>query len=64
MFKQLTLFDETDDITVLRIELRAMRETSEKVRKSLYARHNELAKMYLELNQRLDIIERNICHGR
>jgi hypothetical protein len=37
------------------------KNSSDKVRKSLFARHNELAKMYVDLHNRLDIIERNIC---
>lgn len=36
-------------------------ESSNKVRKSLFARHGELAKMYLDLSNRLEIIEHNIC---
>ena len=38
--------------------------SSDKVRKALFARHGELAKMYLEIHSRLEVIERNICHGK
>lgn len=64
---QLDLFVESES-TPIEKELNYIKEialltkgSADKVRKGLYARHNELAKMYLELHQRLDVIERNIC---
>jgi hypothetical protein len=38
-------------------------ESAGKVRRGIFARHGELAKMYLELSSRLEVIERNICRG-
>ena len=37
------------------------KDSTEKVRRSLYARNNELEKKCLDLNERLAIIERYIC---
>lgn len=51
------------DLEICRQEVAAVRKSCDKVRKGLFARHGELAKMYMDLNQRLDIIERNICRG-
>jgi hypothetical protein len=40
------------------------RESSDKVRKCIFARYGELAHKYMELHNRMDIIERNICNGK
>ena len=72
---QLDLFQDLDvplrdDAKIMR-ELNEVRQialdtyrSSDKVRKALVARHGELAKMYLEIHSRLEVIERNICHGK
>ncbi len=64
---QLDLFRELES-TPMEKEINYIKEiamltkgSADKVRKSLFARHNELAKMYIELHLRLDVIERNIC---
>lgn len=61
---QLDLFQKPSEIELVRMELEEVRESSSKVRKALFARHNELAKLYLELHNRLEVIERNICHEK
>lgn len=53
-------FFQTDE-EILNYEIRKIKESTDKVRKGIFARHNELAKMYLELSDRLTIIERNLC---
>lgn len=58
---QLDFFQEHDEVSVLKNELEKVRASSEKVRKALFARHGELAKNYLDLLQRLEVLERNIC---
>lgn len=67
---QLDLFQEEISNTQVLRELNHVKElartTSEsatKVRKGIFARHGELAKMYLDLSSRLEIIERNLCRG-
>lgn len=61
---QLDLFQEYSEEDHLRNEVKKIRESSEKVRRGIFARHNELSKLYLELNYRLELIERNICRGK
>lgn len=45
------------------IELETLRKTLDKVRKGTYARLNELAKENVDLKDRLEILEKNICKG-
>jgi len=64
MLLQLDLFEEKTFEELLQEEIKHMKESNDKVRKSLFARHAELAKSYIELHQRLEIIERNICQKK
>ena len=38
-----------------------IRGSTEKVRKSMFAKHGELYRQYMELNTRMQLIERHIC---
>lgn len=60
---QLDLF-EPDEVSLLRSEVIKVRSSNEKVRKSLLAKNGELMKMYLDLEERIKIIERNICQKK
>ncbi len=60
---QLHFFPE-DEVVTLRMEVQKYKETTDKMRKALFARHGELAKNYLDIHQRLEILERNICQGK
>ena len=62
---QLELFphDKKNEIEFLKDEVKTVKESSDKVRKSLFARHGELARKYSELSERLQILEKNICYG-
>jgi len=51
---QLDLFQELSEIEILRQELADVRARNENVRKGIFARHNELAKLYVELSEKLD----------
>jgi hypothetical protein len=62
MLIQLDLF-ETDETVLLRNEMQKIKESCDKVRRSLFARHGEIGKLYVELDHRLSIIERYICKG-
>ncbi len=62
MLIQLDLFEQDENV-LMRKEIAKVRESSEKVRKGIFARHNELARLWLELDHRLAIIERCICKG-
>jgi|BogFormECP04_OM1_1039644.scaffolds.fasta_scaffold09511_1 hypothetical protein len=52
------------EIDTLRIELQAVKVSSDKVRKKLFAENGKLVKATVELRDRLDILERNICQGK
>lgn len=61
---QLEFFpSERSDIDCLKEDVKIFKESNDKVRKSMFARHSELARKYTELHDRLQILERNICHG-
>jgi len=45
-------------------EMKAVKTTCDKVRKSNFASIGELKKKVVDLNERLAIIERNICRGK
>lgn len=55
-------FFQTDETVLLRNEIKRVKESNDKIRKALFARHGELAKSYLDLAIRLEIIEKNICY--
>ena len=56
---QLDFFQDEEE--TLYEEIRKVKDSSDKVRKSIYARHNELEKKYNDLLHRLDIFERHFC---
>lgn len=58
---QLEFFDDSE--TIMLREIKTIKESTDKVRKGMFARHNELAKMYMDLLNRVEAIERGICHG-
>ena len=53
---QLDIFEDVN-VTTLKEEMKKVRETSENVRKGLFARHNELAKMFLAQQQEIDYLK-------
>ena len=61
MALQLEFFEEKTEWDLLKEDVESVRESSDKVRKSLFARHAELARKYMELHERLEIMERHIC---
>jgi len=61
---QLDFFQaEISEIDEVKKEVKGVKESNEKVRKSMFARHGELARKYTELHERLQILERHICQG-
>ena len=60
---QLTFFDEHTEERILELEMKKLAASQDKLRKALFARHGELAKKYVEMHNRLEILERNICKG-
>jgi hypothetical protein len=63
MIYQLDLFQDVSDIEILEERIRVLEKNEDKLRKALFARHGELVKKYLEINDRLNILEMNICKG-
>jgi hypothetical protein len=59
---QLDFFQE-DEVVLLQNEVRRLKESQDKVRKKLFAAHGELAKNYINLLSRLEIIEKGLCNG-
>jgi len=59
---QLDLFEEEkSDLDNLREDISLVRQSCDKVRKSLFAKHAELAKKYLEIHARMEILEKGLC---
>lgn len=58
---QFDLFYENDEAKEALQEAREAKEMTHKVRRGLFARHNELSKMYIELSMRMELLEKNIC---
>lgn len=56
MTAQLEMFEE-NKISLLEEKIQKVKETSENVRKGLFARHNELAKMFLEQKKEIDYLK-------
>jgi hypothetical protein len=54
-------FFEDRKTQIFKEEVKKLKDSNEKVRKSLFAKHGELAKNYLDLLSRMDILERHIC---
>lgn len=59
MTAQLDMFEDIE-ISTLKEEMKKVRETSENVRRGLFARHNELAKMFLSQQQEIDYLKQLI----
>ena len=64
MLIQLELFDIRSETDILQEEIGELKKSQDKLRKGLFARHGELAKKYLEIHNRLEILEMNICKGK
>jgi hypothetical protein len=57
------LFEEKSEMDFLKNGFKEVKESNDKVRKSIFARHADLARKYIELHERMQILERNICQG-
>lgn len=60
---QLDFFKTEDEVRLESVEERMKKceDSCGKVRRSLFAKNGELTKIVLDLEERLTIIERNIC---
>ena len=63
MAHQLDFFETKSDIDFIRDDVKGVKESSDKVRKSMFAKHTALERRYCELSNRLDLLERHICRA-
>lgn len=52
---------EESEIDALKAEVSKLRESQDKVRKAMFARHGELYKRQIDFEERLSCLERGIC---
>lgn len=65
MVCQLDFFTEQKtEVDCLREDVKDFKESNDKVRKSMFASHGELKRKYIDLNDRMQILERYICTGQ
>lgn len=57
---QLDFFQELSEIEILKAEIADVRLRGDNMRKGLFARHNELAKLYMELKSEYDTLKHAI----
>lgn len=57
---QLDMFESNDDLSLLKRENKMLRDSMDNLRKGLFARHNDLDRRWMQTNQRLDFLERNL----
>lgn len=53
-----------DEIDFVKADLKEAIELIHRVRKGQFAKIGELTKMYLDVKERLEVLERNICRGK
>lgn len=52
-----------DELDFVKSDIKDIRDALDRQRKSQFAKIGEIKKMQLELLERLDILERNLCRG-
>ena len=52
-----------DEIDFVKSDVKDIRDALDRQRKSQFAKIGEIKKMQLELLERMDLLERNICRG-
>lgn len=62
---QLNFFESEETIInhQLRDQVKQLKASNDKIRKSLFAKNGEMQKKYDDLLARLEILERHICNG-
>jgi hypothetical protein len=63
MSVQLDLFETNDETSLLRQEIKEVRERLEAARRGLFARHTDLHRMYIEQQKEIDYLKEFI-HGK
>jgi hypothetical protein len=57
---QLDLFEENDEATLLRAEMEALKKQMEKMRSLILKRHNQLAKLCVQLEEENQLLKRRL----
>ncbi len=57
---QLELFESNDELTILSKELEAVKKQNEKLKKTLFSKHNDLGKLCLSLKEELEEIKKRV----
>ncbi len=57
---QLELFEENDELTILGKELDSLKKQNDKLKKSLFSKHNDLSKLCLMLKEELDDVKKRL----
>jgi predicted nuclease with TOPRIM domain len=55
--------EEESEIDALRERIEAVKVSNDKVRKAMFGRHGDLNKRLNDLEERFQILEKNICKG-
>jgi len=58
---QLDMFESNDELSILKRENKILRDSMDNLRKGMFARHNALDKRWIDTNNRLEFLERNLC---
>lgn len=54
---QFDLFKETTDVDIMKAEMESLKESLGNVRRGIFARHNEMAKLILAQQEELDFLK-------
>lgn len=54
---QFDLFKETTDVDIMKAEVESLKESLGNVRRGIFARHNEMAKLILAQQEELDFLK-------
>lgn len=57
---QLDLFEETTDMDIVNCELKQLKESQDKLRRSFFGRHHDQGKLIVQLMTRIEFLERNL----
>lgn len=57
---QLDMFESNDELSMIKRENKLLRESMDNLRKGLFARHSALDKRWIDTNNRLEFLERNL----
>ena len=61
---QLDFWNEKSEVDILEDRVKKMEVSLDKQRKKLFANNGDLSKKYIDIHNRLEILERNICKGK